>query len=98
MVLEFLAVVLRREESHEIGRYIVGVWNLEDMANAIVINNGPLDCINPDIAGGAVEAFDADVGLLGRCHKVIEVVSDTGSSPTIYQDVIRVRVKDCAMG
>jgi hypothetical protein len=68
------------------------------VANAFVINDGPLECTNPGIAQGAIEAFDADVGLLGWCHKIVEVVGDTGSSPTIYQDVIRVRVKDCAMG
>jgi hypothetical protein len=67
------------------------------MANPIVINNGPLDCTNPGIARGAIEAFDADVGFLGWRHKIAEVVGDTGNSSTIHQDDIRVRVKDCAV-
>jgi hypothetical protein len=69
------------------------------MANAIVVQNGPLDCTSPGIAGGAIETFDADAGLLGWFHKIIEeVVGDTGSSASIHQDVIRVRVKDGAVG
>jgi hypothetical protein len=91
MVLDLLAVVLRKDKSHRTGLHIlVGVWNLKDMANAIVVQNGPLDCTNPGIARGAIETFDADAGLLGCFHKIIEVVGDTGSSASIHQDVIRV--------
>jgi hypothetical protein len=68
------------------------------MANAMVVQNGPLDCTNPGIAGGAIETFDADAGLLGWFHKSIEIVGDTGSSASIHQDVIRIRVKDGAVG
>jgi hypothetical protein len=97
MVLDLLAVVLRREYSHGTGLHIVGVRNLKDMTNAIVVQNGPLDCTNSGIAGGAIETFDADAGLLGWSHKINEVDGDTGSSASIHQDVIRVRVKDGAV-
>ena len=68
------------------------------MTNAIVIQDGPLDSTNPGVAGGAIEAFDADAGLLRRYHKVMDVVGDTGSGTAIHQDVIRIRVKDSSVG
>jgi hypothetical protein len=68
------------------------------MTDAIIIQDGPLDCASPGIPGDAIETFDAGPGLLGWSDKVIEIVGDTGSSTTIHQDIIRVRVNAGAVG
>ena len=71
---------------------------MEDMANALIIQNGPLDSTNPGIAGSSIEALDANGSLGGWCNKIVETVGDACSSSTVHQYVIRVRVKNCAMG
>ena len=98
MVLDLLTVVLRRQQAHGTGSHIVGVWNVKDMASAIIIQYGPLDSTNPGSAGIPIEAFDADGSLGGRCNKIVETVGDAGSSSPVHQYVIGVRVKYCAMG
>ena len=71
---------------------------MEDMANTLIIQNGPLDSTNPGIAGSSIEALDAN-GSLGGCgNKLVETVGDAGSSSTVHHYVIRVSAKDCAMG
>ena len=71
---------------------------MEDMANAMIIQNGPLDSTNAGSAGSSIEAFDADGSLGGWGNKIIETVGDAGSSSPIDQYVIGIRVKNCAMG
>ena len=71
---------------------------MEDMANALIIQNGPLDSTNPGSAGSSIEALDANGSLGGWCNKIVETVGDASSSSTIHQDIIRVRVKNCTMG
>jgi hypothetical protein len=55
------------------------------MANAIIIQDGPLDCNNPGIAGGVTETFDVDAGLQGWSDKVIEIVGDTDNGTTCWR-------------
>jgi hypothetical protein len=101
MIVDLLAVVLRRQQRHGTKFNIVGVWNLDDMlnTNTIVIQDGLLDCSNLGVAGDAIEAFDVDTCLLGWSHKVTEVIFDTGGGPDINQkDIVRVRVKDGLVG
>ena len=58
------------------------------MANAIVIQDRPLDSTNASAAEGAIEAFDTDVCLGGRLNKVVETVRDASSSSPINQNII----------
>ena len=67
------------------------------MANAIVIQDRPLDGTDAGTAEGAIETFDVDVGLGGRSNKVVETVRDASSSTPINQDIKRVGVKDGTM-
>jgi hypothetical protein len=83
MVLDLLAVMLRRQQAHGTERHIVGVWNVQNMTNALVIKDGPLDCANTGSAGGSIEAFDADSSLGGWANEIIKAVGNAGGSSPI---------------
>jgi hypothetical protein len=52
MIIDLLAVVLRKEQAHGTRRNIVCVRNLEDIAGTIVVKDGTLlDSTNPGGTG-----------------------------------------------
>ncbi len=80
--------MLRGEDLHETGCNVVGgVRNLEEYAEVIIIQDGPLDCANPDIAGGSIEAFDAKFPPFGWYDEVIESLQYSAVSMLWYGDV-----------
>jgi hypothetical protein len=53
------------------------------MLDSLIVEDRPLNSINPGRAVGAIEAFDADVGGGGRPDEIAKTVGDTGCSSPI---------------
>ncbi len=93
-VVGLLAIVLRREDPERTCCDVVCVRNAEGMGLASVIQDRPKDSTDLSGTGGTVEAFNSNSGGLGRCHKIIQGIGDTGGGRTINKNVERVGVKD----
>jgi hypothetical protein len=97
VVIDLLAVVLRGQQPHGTGSHKIGIRNLENMPDPLIIEDGPPDSTNPGSAVGAIEPFDADVGLGRRLNEVIKAVGDTSCSSPVNQDIKGIRVKQGSM-
>jgi hypothetical protein len=67
------------------------------MLDSLIIEDGPPDSTNPGSAVGAIEPFDANVGLSRRLNEVVKAVGDTSCSSPVNQDVKGIRVKQGSM-
>ena len=87
MIVELLAVVLRGQETHVTGSNILGIWDLEDMPNPLVVQDGPANGSSTGGAVGAIETLDADVGLGGRANEIVKAVGNACSSSPVNQNI-----------